>query len=166
MKQNKTMRKTFIFLLLLLILNLIGNSIINNIFSDYHKVSGIINYFIILVIASFNYVGTLVNKKNIDLFLFPLIFLIFSLVIVMFDLVVEGPEYPSEMLFLMTSFFSSFFEFINYLIGDIQNNMLRKLFFIIFNSIGVSAIIFYLAVLANYLSSKIKNGNKKTTQTI
>ena len=163
MKQNKTMRKTFIFLLLLLILNLIGNSIINNIFSDYHKVSGIINYFIILVIASFNYVGTLVNKKNIDLFLFPLIF---SLVIVMFDLVVEVPENPSEMLFLMTSFFSSFFEFINYLIGDIQNNMLRKLFFSIFNSIGVSAIIFYLAVFANYLSSKIKNDNKKTTQTI
>ena len=160
------MRKSFIFLLLLLILNLVGSIIINNIFSDYHKVSGIINYFIILVIASVNYIGTLVNKKNVDLLLFPLIFLIFSIIIIMFDLIIEGTENPSEMLFLMTSFFSSFFEFINYLIGDIQNNMLRKLFFSIFNSIGVSAIIFYLAVFANYLSSKIKNDNKKTTQTI
>ena len=84
----------------------------------------------------------------------------------MFDLIIEGTENPSEMLFLMTSSFSSFFEFINYLIGDVQNNILRKLFFIIFNSLGVSATIFFLAVFANYLSSKIKNDNKKTTQAI
>ena len=160
------MRKSFIFLLLLLILNLVGSIIINNIFSDYHKVTGIINYFIILVIASVNYIGTLVNKKNVDLLLFPLIFLIFSIIIIMFDLIIEGTENPSEMLFLMTSSFSSFFEFINYLIGDVQNNILRKLFFIIFNSLGVSATIFFLAVFANYLSSKIKNDNKKTTQAI
>lgn len=157
------MKKALIFALLLIVLNILGNVIINNMFSDYHKVGGIINYFIVFVIASVYYIGNLSSRKTVGLLLFPLIFLLCSLIVIIFDLFVEGLESPVEILFLITSLISSFFEFTNYLIGDIQNDAFRKIVFAMFNSIGVSIILLALAYLASYLTSKIKFDQKKTS---
>jgi hypothetical protein len=159
------MKKALIYSLLLIILNLSGDMIINWLFSEYHKVSDVINYFIIFVIASLYYISNLSNKKLIGLLLLPSIFLVSSLTAIFFDFILEGLDSPIEILFLIACLISSFFELINYFIGEIQNDSLREIIFAMFNSLGISAILLVLAYLTNHLALKIRRFDNGITQT-
>lgn len=153
------MKRAIIYLLLLVVINLLGDFIIHNTFDPFHKTSGLINYIIIFLISVFYYCGNISGYKILRLFLGPVTFLLISLLFIFLELLSQGIESPAELLYIIVSLISSFFEIINFIIGEVNNELIRKCLFYIFNSIGVSIILVGIAAFVDFLDNKIK-GNK------
>lgn len=155
------MKKTLIYLAILFILNILGDVLINNFYSNYYKESGVINYIVIIVIAYIFYLGNLTGKKFLINFLFSLIFLFCSLIFVGLILLVEGFESLLEFLLTITSKISSLFELMNFFIDNIPNEILRKSVLLIFNSVGISILLFSIAFFTNFLATRLKIDKNK-----
>ena len=152
------MKRALLYLLLLVVLNLLGDFIIHFCFDTYNEMSDYTNYIIVMVISTLYYCTTIPRIKFLRLFLIPIIYLSISSFLIFLGLIGKEYEYEStnELLYIGTSWICSLFESIIFIIGKINNEILRKCLFYIFNSIGVSLILFGVAAFTDYLNKKLK----------
>ena len=149
------MKKTLIYLLLIFILNIIGSILLKNFYSEYYKISGFANYFVIGLIAFIYHFGNMSKLRIIKFSLFPLVFLLFSLLIVLMDIVFPGLENAFDILYMINSVICSLFEVVNITLSQISSDLIREANLYFFNTIGISLIFLMLAIVANYVDNKI-----------
>jgi len=141
-----------------------GDVILYNVFDNYQKMSGVINYFVIIVISILYFLSNLTGRKVLRLFLLPSVFLILFLLLILLDLTTGGIESPSGFLYITTSITCSLFEYVNFIIGNIHNDFSREISFFLFNSLGVSSILLFLSILVDYLDILFSRIRRNETQ--
>ncbi len=160
------MRKSIIYLSLLLVLNIVGAIIINTFFEKYSTYNGWLNYVVIILLSCFYYLGAIPNKKILRLLMIPLIFLFVSLLIFILDIFIKDSiERMSEFVILFSGITNSLNEVVNISISQIKDDTFRIVSFYFYNSIGIGLFFLLLGLLVDIIDLKI-SGRKLRIQRI